>query len=74
MFGFGKKETKVFKVDGMHCPRCSGAVKTALEKLKLAAEIDLETGMVTVCGKKIDEDVVKGVVEACGFDFKGEVK
>ena len=74
MFGFGKKETKVFKVDGMHCPRCSGAVKTALEKLKLKADIDLEQGTVTVCGVKVDAGVIQNAVEACGFDFKGEVK
>ncbi len=74
MFGFGKKETKVFKVDGMACPRCSAAVKTALEKLKLKADIDLEKGTVTVCGAAIDENTIQGAVEACGFDFKGEVK
>ena len=74
MFGFGKKETKIFKVDGMACPRCSGAVKTALEKLKLKVEIDLEKGTVTVCGAKLDEERIKATVEACGFDFKGEVK
>ncbi len=73
MFGFGKKETKVFKVEGMACPRCSGAVKTALEKLKFKVDVDLENGTVTVCGVKIDESVIKAAIEACGFDFKGQI-
>ena len=73
MFGFGKKITKVFKVDGMACPRCSAAVKTALEKMKgTKAEIDLEKGTVSVTAAKIDEAAIKAAIEACGFDFVGE--
>ncbi len=73
MFGFGKKETKTFLVEGMACPRCSAAVKTALEKNKgVKAEIDLEKGTVAVTAKQVSEATVKAVVEACGFTFKGE--
>lgn len=75
MFGFGKKVTKVFKVEGMACPRCSAAVKTALEKMKgTKAVIDLEKGAVTVTAPAIDEAAIKAAIEACGFDFAGEIQ
>lgn len=75
MFGFGKKVTKVFKVEGMACPRCSAAVKTALEKLKgTKAEIDLEKGAVTVTAAAIDVEAIKTAIESCGFEFAGEIQ
>lgn len=75
MFGFGKKETKVFKVEGMACPRCSAAVKKALEEMKgTKAEVDLEKGAVTVTAAKIDEQAVRAAVEGCGFEFAGEIQ
>ncbi len=74
MFGFGKKVTKVFKVEGMACPRCSAAVKTALEKMKgTKAEIDLEKGEVTVTAPSVDVAAIQAAVEACGFEFAGEI-
>ena len=75
MFGFGKKVTKTFKVEGMACPRCSAAVKTALEKLKSTkAEIDLEKGIVRVTAAAIDEAAIQAAIEACGFEFAGEIQ
>lgn len=74
MFNFFKKTTKTFKVNGMACPRCSAAVKKALEGLKgTRAEIDLEKGTVTVTAKVIDEAIVKSTIESCGFEFAGEI-
>lgn len=74
MFGLGKKVTKVFKVEGMACPRCSAAVKTAVEKMKgTKAEIDLEQGTVSVTAPAIDAEAIKAAVEACGFEFAGEI-
>ncbi len=74
MFGFGKKVTKVFQVEGMACPRCSAAVKTAIEKLKgTKAEIDLEKGTVSVTAPAVDAAAIKAAVESCGFDFAGEI-
>ncbi len=75
MFGFGKKVTKVFKVEGMACPRCSAAVKTALEKMKgTKAVIDLEKGTVSVTAPAVDAAAVQAAIEACGFDFVGEIQ
>ena len=59
----------------MACPRCIGAVKTAIEKIKgHKAEIDLQTGTVKVTASKIDASAIATAVETCGFEFVGEAE
>ena len=65
-----EKMKKTLKIEGMMCPHCSGRVKKVLEALEAVelAEVSHESGlaMVTLCGK-IDDDVLKSIVEDQGY-------
>ncbi len=71
MFGFGKKNTIVIKVNGMHCGKCAEKVQKAVMSVDGAkkAVVDLDAKCVTVIATD-SFDVAKAVaaVNALGFE------
>jgi copper chaperone len=59
-----------YGVGGMSCGGCVASVTKAVEKLGVAARVDLAAGSVRVVGDAPEAEV-KRVVEAAGFDFLG---
>ena len=71
---FGKTETVVLKVEGMHCMHCVGKVEATLKALKGVKKVkaELETGKVSVDfvpGKVNTEAMISAV---CGAGFSAE--
>ena len=66
---FGKEETLVIAVEGMHCPHCAARVSDGLKKEKnvTGAEVSLEEKTVTITGKKLDEAHLKAVINGLGY-------
>ena len=70
MFGFTKKTTHTFPVDGMSCSHCTARVEKALTEIKgvKSAKADLETKSVTVvAAESVTQDSLKAAVNARGF-------
>ena len=59
-----ENDMRTFEVKGMSCMHCVGRVKKALEALGLTAEVDLETGIVTVGGDASDESICRAIEDA----------
>lgn len=57
-------EMRTFEVTGMSCMHCVGRVKKAVEALGLTAEVDLDTGIVTVNGDASDESIISAIEDA----------
>lgn len=62
----------VYKVDGMTCGGCVGAVTRALERAGVRAKVSLEAGTAAV-PQGTDEATVRRAVEDAGFDFGGRI-
>lgn len=70
MFGFGKKVTHTFSVEGMSCSHCTARVEKALSEIKgvKSAKADLEAKSVTViAAESVTLDSLKAAVNALGF-------
>lgn len=63
--------TKEYKIKGMNCPHCQKSVENAIASQPGvdAVSVNLRTGIATVEGDPVDEDIRKAV-EAAGFDIE----
>ncbi|MBQ9163065.1 MAG: heavy-metal-associated domain-containing protein [Clostridia bacterium] len=71
MFGFGKKITHTFAVNGMSCSHCTARVEKALTEIKgvKSAKADLEAKTVTVtAADSVSLNALKAAVNALGFE------
>ena len=61
--------TKVFKVDGMHCEKCSNRVMEAVNDIPgVAGVVNLKKGIVTVSyAQEVPDDVIKARIERHGY-------
>lgn len=62
-------ETKVLKVEGMHCEKCSNRVTEVINDIpNAAARVDLKSGTVTIsCAEYIDEAILRAAIERAGY-------
>ncbi len=63
-------ETITYKVDGMTCDHCKGAVSKELSSVSgvSAVEVDLETKAVTVTGEGLDDAALRAAIEEAGYE------
>ena len=61
--------TKTFRVDGMHCEKCSGRVTDAVNDIPGAAGVvDLKKGIVTVSHEQdVPDEQIKARIERHGY-------
>ncbi|CAK0741956.1 copper chaperone [uncultured Gammaproteobacteria bacterium] len=64
---------ETYKVEGMTCGGCARSVTNAITKAAPGAKVDVDLpgATVTIDGEIAAEEVRK-VVEAAGFDYKGQ--
>jgi copper chaperone len=64
-------EQRTYRVAGMSCEHCVAAVTAELGELAgvSAVNVDLASGAVLVSGVEVDEDAVRGAVEAAGYSL-----
>jgi len=62
--------TKTFKVDGMHCEKCSGRVTEAVNDIPgVAGVVNLKKGIVTVSyAQDIPDEQIKARIERHGYN------
>ncbi len=62
--------SKIYSVPGMHCARCSAAVRDELERVSgvNAVDVDLETKVVTVRGNDLDDSALVAAIDEAGYD------
>jgi copper chaperone CopZ len=68
--------SKIFLVKGMTCKNCKAHVENGLKDLQGVDEVnaDLLTGLVTVKGNHVSDELVKSAVEKAGYRFMGSDK
>ena len=61
--------TKTFKVDGMHCEKCSNRVTEAVNDIPgVAGVVNLKKGIVTVSyEQEVSDEYIKGRIERHGY-------
>lgn len=61
---------KQLRINGMHCPHCVAAVKTALESLSgvTKVEVNLDHANAIVEGEGISDVDLREAIEDIGFD------
>lgn len=64
------KNTKIFKINGMHCVSCAMLIEGELEDRGLTGKCSFAKGVVEVDGEP-DEKLVKASVEAAGYTLVG---
>ncbi|MEV0277339.1 heavy-metal-associated domain-containing protein [Streptomyces sp. NPDC050610] len=68
--------TTVYKVTGMTCGHCEGAVREELSALDGVASVEASaaTGLVTVVSAApLDEATVRAAVDEAGYELVGQV-
>ncbi len=67
-------ETSKFKVEGMHCPLCTTAVKKAITKLdgveKVSARLNTKEVSVTYDEKKVDIEKILEAIKTTSYEGK----
>ncbi|MGW0334447.1 heavy-metal-associated domain-containing protein [Streptomyces sp. NPDC003011] len=74
--GQGSGVTTVYKVSGMTCGHCEGAVSQEVSALDgvAAVQADAKTGEVTVTSAgPLDEEAVRAAVDEAGYELVGTV-
>ena len=63
-------ETKNYTVPAMHCHHCELAVTRELEAVDgvTAVTVDLETKIVTVCGRDLDDNALRAAIDEAGYE------
>lgn len=61
--------TKVFLVEGMHCPKCSNRVMETVNDIAgVSASVELETGRVTVSyAQAVSDQLIVDRIQRLGF-------
>ncbi|MFC9230181.1 heavy-metal-associated domain-containing protein [Streptomyces decoyicus] len=71
----GGEVTTTYKVTGMTCGHCEGAVSSELGELAGVSSVQAvaATGLVTVTSKApLDEDAVRAAVDEAGYELVGQ--
>ncbi len=64
--------TSTYRVNGMTCGHCVGAVTTELSKLEQVTdvEISLDTGQATITSDApLDDDAVRAAIDEAGYEL-----
>lgn len=63
-------ETKTYTVPGMHCDHCRAAVASELEAVEgvTSVSVDLETKIVTVRGRDLDDTTLRAAIDEAGYE------
>ena len=64
------KETKTYRVVGMHCAHCEAAVARELEAVEgvASATVRLESGLAVVTGSGLDDDALRAAIREAGYE------
>ena len=64
------KETKTYRVLGMHCAHCEAAVTRELEAVEgvTAVVVSLEAGRVSVTGAGLDDSALRAAIREAGYE------
>jgi copper chaperone len=64
-------ERHTYSVSGMSCEHCVAAVSSEVGEIPGidSVDVDLASGAVVVHGSEIDDEAVRGAVEAAGYSF-----
>ncbi|HWR99494.1 MAG TPA: heavy metal-associated domain-containing protein [Prolixibacteraceae bacterium] len=67
---------KIYLVGGMTCKNCKAHVENGIKEIKGVENVfaDHLTGLVSVDGDKVPDEMVKIAVEKSGYIFKGATK
>ncbi len=63
-------ETITYTVPGMHCDHCKASVTEELEAVEgvEAVEVDLETKLVVVRGRDLDDRKLRAAIAEAGYE------
>ncbi|MCL4288826.1 MAG: heavy-metal-associated domain-containing protein [Thermoleophilia bacterium] len=63
-------ETLTYRVSGMSCGHCQAAVEQELAAVRGVEEVDvdLETKLVTVRGRELDDAVLRAAIVEAGYE------
>lgn len=61
---------KIFKVEGMMCPKCAQSVKDALAKVATVETANHETGEVVIAEQKIEDQGIINIIESLYYEVK----
>ena len=63
-------ETKTYTVPGMSCGHCEAAVKQGVSSVAgvESVDVDLETKLVTVNGRDLDDTELRAAIDDAGYD------
>jgi copper chaperone len=63
-------ETLTYRVDGMTCDHCKGAVSAEVAKVAgvTAVDVDLATKLVRISGEHVASDAVVAAIDEAGYD------
>ncbi len=65
---FGKKNTAMLRIGGMHCEKCSAKVAAALKEIGVKADVDLKLGRANVTyPAKVEMSEIINAVTKLGF-------
>lgn len=61
--------TKEFRIDGMHCEKCSGRVMEVINDIPgVAGEVNLKTGIATVSyEQEVSDEDIKARIQRAGY-------
>ena len=60
----------MYTVPAMHCGHCERAVKDELGAIAgvESVEVDLAAKLVKVCGRDLDDDVLRAAIDEAGYE------
>jgi copper chaperone CopZ len=63
-------ETVVYRVPEIHCAHCEAAITETVSEVQgvEAVEVDLETKVVAVSGRGLDDAALRSAIEDAGYD------
>lgn len=63
-------ETLTYRVPGMSCGHCRAAVAAELETVAgvVEVDVDLETKLVTVSGRELDDAALRAAIVEAGYE------
>jgi copper chaperone CopZ len=64
------REEAVYRVHGMHCDHCRAAIEAEVGALLEvdSVDVDLETKIVTVRGRGLDDSVLRAAISEAGYE------
>lgn len=67
---------KIYLVGGMTCKNCKAHVENGIKGIKGVEDVTADhlTGLVSVDGDQVSDEIIKATVEKAGYVFKGAAK